>query len=379
MGTFYNPVEVHFGIDKLSELGEITQSIQPETKRILFLNRGGNFHDSADKKIILEQLKNKELIIHDFEISNPDIQDLFHLLEATEDQDYDLILVVGGGSILDVAKSMAALKGMDIQSAEELRSIINHKGYVSNKNKCKWIAVPTTAGTGSEVTPWATIWDSENNVKLSVDAKDLFAAAAIIDPNLTVNLPLRITVSSALDAICHATEAYWSKKTNEISRTYALSAIENITKHIHDLVDDLSNIELRYKIAMGSLLAGLAFSNTRTTACHSISYPITLMFGVDHGIAVSVTLSQILKINEDSLIEKDKLFKAFGVNSSEEVDDVIKAIYQKANLSPQLRDYDINKSELSDIVDNAYLKGRMDNNAVDIPKDQLLQVLHHVY
>lgn len=377
---YYNPVESHCGINKLWDLRNILDSLGCSHDKVLLFTRGTNFCGSEEEQVILDQLKTNQVFRYDFTVSNPDVKDLYQVIVETNQYDYDMIVAIGGGSVLDVAKSICALKGMAIENVGKLRSIITNKSYTSNTNKGHWIGIPTTAGTGSEVTCWATIWDNEKHLKYSIEGKDIYAKAAIIDPKLTINLPVRLTVSSALDAICHATESYWSKNTNQISRQFALTAISNIVRNIGKLIDEPSSQEYRAKIAYGSFFAGMAFSNTRTTACHAISYPITLMFGVDHGIAVSMTLSRLLELNESRLVEKEKLLEAFGANNCKAVDAVMKNIYNKAAISPRLRDYGVKETELAGIVNNTFANiGRIDNNPVEITEEMVMDILQAIY
>lgn len=126
------------------------------------------------------------------------------------------------------------------------------------------------------MTCWATIWDRSKGMKLSIESDKLYAHKAIIDSTLTTSLPKRLKASTALDALCHATEAYWSKNSNELSRVYSLEAIKRIVGSLEKVLDCPNDLTLRNEIALGSLYAGLAFSNTHTTACHSISYPLIL-------------------------------------------------------------------------------------------------------
>lgn len=377
--SYYNPVETYCGLDRLKDTNRILNTLRCKSDSILLLTRGSNFVGSDEEQIILEQLKGRQVFRYDLPISNPDVQDLFRIVRETGRCDYDVVLAVGGGSVLDLAKCLCALRGMTLTGAEHLRSVITGKSYQSNPRKCGWIGVPTTAGTGSEVTCWATVWDRERHLKYSIEGRDLYALAAIIDPKLTLRLPARLTVASALDAVCHATEAYWSLKTNPVSRVFAVSAIRHIVQHIEAVIDDPLHEECREQVALGSFLAGLAFSNTATTACHALSYPITLKFGVDHGIAVSMTLSELLKWNEPYIMEKEKLFEAFGASNSNEVDDVLKRIYRKTAISPRLRDYGVREADFGDIADDALHHGRMSNNPGRITQDDVKRVLCRIY
>lgn len=379
MSTYYNPVETHFGVGYTERLKEIIRSSGIPFERILLFTRGGDFERSADYRAIVRQLSDKNVLVRHADISNPDVTDLEQTLQATRVFPYDLIVAVGGGSVLDIAKSTAAMRGMDIADTQSLRETIVNGGYLTNRCMCPWIALPTTAGTGSEVTPWATIWDKERDLKYSVESRQLFARLAIVDPALTLSLPVRTSVITGLDALCHATEAYWSNRTNEISRLYATQAIASLAPNLGRLVDEPRNIELRSRIAKGSMLAGLAFSNTRTTACHSISYPLTMLYGIEHGIAASMTLGKILRLNEDALIEKERLLAAFGAACCDEVERMVADICEKAGIPRFLQEYGVPRDGLEAVVDKAFTKGRMDNNPKEIGKAQLLELLTSIY
>ena len=377
MGNYYNPVKII--IDRMDVIESVLNNLNPQVKNIVLLTRGGDFSQSQSGQMISKCIEKFEVQKIEVEISNPDIEDLFSLYTQIKNFDYQCIIGIGGGSILDLSKSLSALKNMEIDSTSTLRSVIENKSYVENQHIVPWIGIPTTSGTGSEVTCWATIWDRANGVKLSVDNEKLYADTAIIDPTLTASLPKSLTASTALDALCHATEAYWSKNSNEISRVYSLEAIKRIVNNFEKVLNHPNDIALRKEIALGSLYAGLAFSNTRTTACHSISYPLTLELGVVHGIAASITLAKVMEINFESIIEKDKLIKAFGVSNCDELQKLIEHFHQLSGFSSKLRDYNANEEIIETIASNAFTKGRMDNNPVALTKENVKQILLSIY
>ena len=381
MAKFFNPVKMFFGVGELKKLSEIIESSGgKKDKKLLLLTGAYSLKKSGRLAEITSQLKEYDWSLFDQIPSNPDVEDLFRLKEKTDACEYNFIIAVGGGSVIDAGKSLAAFNGLKIHSPQDIRKTINENDY-RDKNyiNCPILAVPTTAGTGSEVTSWATVWDKQENLKYSIEHSTLYPEIAIVDPELTLNLTAEMTAASALDAISHAMEAYWSKNTNEIVRMYALKAIENIAKNLEALLNNPEDLELRSKIAYGSLFAGLAFSNTKTTACHSISYPLTLMFGINHGVAVSLTLGKMLLKNEKSLIKKDDLLGAYGVSHVEEVEEFIQKILDKAGLGSRLRDYGVSDSDLSEIADKSFTPGRMDNNPVDIDRQFLFELLETIY
>lgn len=157
------------------------------------------------------------------------------------------------------------------------------------------IAVPTTAGTGSEVTPWATIWDREAQRKHSLHLAETWPSIAIVDPELMLSLPASVTLQSGLDALSHALEAIWNVNANALSDTFAVAAVQQIFETLPLLMEKLDDLELRARMALAALQAGMAFSNTRTALAHSISYEMTLRYGLPHGIACSFPLPMVLR------------------------------------------------------------------------------------
>ncbi|MFF2449136.1 phosphonoacetaldehyde reductase [Neobacillus sp. NPDC058068] len=377
MGSYYNPVKIK--IDSLEVIENVLSAISYKPSKVLLLTRGGDFSTSQAGQTLEKYLAKFEVRQLEIQISNPDIEDLFRYVQLIKEFDYECIVGIGGGSVLDLAKSLAALKKMKVDSVSILRTLIKDKLYAENPNRVPWVAVPTTSGTGSEVTCWATIWDNANGVKLSIDTENLYAHTAIIDPALTATLPMSLTASTALDALCHATEAYWSKNSNEISRVYSLEAISRIVQNLEDVLTDPQEVSLRKELALGSLYAGLAFSNTRTTACHSMSYPLTLELGMVHGIAASITLAKVMEVNFASIFESDKLLKAFGVSSCQEIQERIEYFFKLSGFPSRLRDFHANEEIIEKIAGNAFTKGRMDNNPVDMTKEEVKQILMSIY
>lgn len=136
---------------------------------------------------------------------------------------------------MNLAKLLISLKNYRIEDEYGLIETLRECKFV-NRSNCRWIAIPTTSGTGSEVTPWASVWDFKSANKYTVDDASLFAYKAIIDPKITESLPLHITISTACDTLCHAMEAYWSKSTNEISKVFSLKAIELIAEMFRKII-----------------------------------------------------------------------------------------------------------------------------------------------
>ncbi len=374
MSQFYNPVTVYSGIHGCRELAESLQDEFPHVSRVLLLTRGDRVEQDESLRPLWSWMQQRSVLIKELFLSNPNLDDIFSLNSEVRSFDYELIVAIGGGSVMDAAKSIAAIQHLDISSVEELRSVIVDSSYAVD-TVTPWIGVPTTAGTGSEVTKWATVWDTELSCKYSISNNALYATKALISAELMKSMPLRLSMSTGLDSMCHATEAYWSVQTNPISRIYALAAIERIRTYLPQLIEDSKNTEIREQLALASLYSGLAFSNTRTTACHSISYPLSLIHGVDHVIAASLLLGSIARINEPELIEPEKLFRAYGISQVEEIGEIVKDIYKLYQIPYRLSEYGVTEKSIPRIAEGAFTKGRMDNNPVNITESQVREVL----
>jgi len=375
MGKFYNPVSVYTGKEGLQQLVHSLEKELEQVERILVLTRGANVQESEILNPLMTAVAEKEYQVKELPLSNPDIRDLYKMKQVIGTFDFQFIIAIGGGSVMDAAKALSALKYIPDSSIQEIRKTIADHRYENNEEVVPWIGIPTTSGTGSEVTCWATVWDGELDKKYSISAINLYAKACVILPELTLTAPVKVSVHTALDAICHATEAYWSVRTNPISRLYALEAIRRIRTYLPKLKDNLHVYDIRKQLALGSHFAGMAFSNTKTTACHSISYPLTLLFGIEHGLAASLTLGAVLRLNHSAIVEVDQLLKAFEVTAVDGVERFLVDIYEQYDLNYKLRDYEVYQEHVPEIVKGAFTKGRMDNNPVKLTEEDITEIL----
>lgn len=307
----------------------------------------------------------------DESISNPDV----HLVEEMLSKIIkpDIIIAIGGGSTIDLAKAVSALynfKGYDVLS------LLKNKNYLDNDDSIPYIAIPTTAGTGSECTKWATIWDFDNCKKFSIDADYLYPNESWLVPELTLTMDENMTLSTGLDALAHAMESYWSVPSNPYTRVLARDSIRIIRKYLPLALKDLDNLEYRKQMIRGSFFAGLAFSNTRTTACHSISYPLTMLFGINHGYAAALTLMEVLKRNWEYLNEKELFLDAWNVSNIDEIENWLKEV---SSGKLKLSKFGVDKSEIPNIVKLATTGGRMDNNPIIFNEIEIEEILLKSY
>lgn len=375
MSTFHNPVTFFFEESGYQELKELLS--HANYKRILVLTWNLEMAQSEELLPLFSSTNHTETKWLEYKKSNPDLHDLMTMSKEVQQYPFDFVIAIGGGSVIDLAKALIALQHTPFEQIADLREIILKNQY--QQITTPFLAIPTTSGTGSEATPWATVWDTEWNQKYSVSDQRLMAKYALILPVLTMNVPETIVVSTAIDALCHATEAYWSKQSNPVSRALSLKAVQLIMDQLESSDGVGNHLEGKRQLAIGSALAGLSFSNTRTTACHAISYPLTLKYKIPHGVAVGLTLGKLLEINQHEIIELDALLAAFKVDRVEQIQLKMKAIYDAYQIPSQLQDYNIAAEEIQEIASKSLTKGRIDNNPVDLSEKDIESVLQSIY
>jgi alcohol dehydrogenase len=211
--------------------------------------------------------------------------------EHAKKQDAELILGIGGGSSLDIAKVASVLvTNSEPVSAYFGIDLIPLRGLPT-------ILVPTTAGTGSEATPIAILSDHTEKLKKGIVSPFLFPDTAVLDPELTLGLPPKVTAATGMDALIHAVEAYTSRNATRITDMYAMEAMKLIFEHIRTAYANGSDMPARAAMLEGSLLAGIAFANAGVTAVHAFAYPIGAEFHIPHGVANSMMLAPVMEFN----------------------------------------------------------------------------------
>jgi alcohol dehydrogenase len=290
--------------------------------------------------------------------TNPDLNHLQNLVNDMQELHLDCIVAFGGGSAIDSAKVFA----LGLSPACRNLSIRELMGVASNLitgSALPLYALSTTAGTGSEVTPYATIWDHSERRKLSLAGPAVYPHTAFVDPELSDAVPLNVTLNTGLDAINQAAESIWNRNMTPMSEILAHRALKQGMPTLPRLLNDLDNPNLRDAMAEVSLLAGLAISQTRTSLCHSISYPLTAHFGVPHGLACAFTMPAVLRQNlsvEDGRFQR--LAKVLMPEINVEITDLqdyFDEFNNKLNIAKSVREM------AGSLLNLMSLKGQMNN------------------
>lgn len=239
----------------------------------------------------------------------PTIQGVAKATEQAKSFKADVIIGVGGGSPMDSAKAVAV---MAVNPGE----IFDYVGFGLVKTQpLPIIAVPTTSGTGSEATFWSVLCDKTKNVKASVGGWNLMPNLAVVDAELTIGLPPRITASTGMDALCHAMESYVAKSTQPISEGLSIAAMKLIARSLRKAVNRGDDIQAREDMIMGSLIAAMAFNITRLGNAHALAIPFGAHFGIPHGVVNAILLPWVMEYNLPAATEKYiEIARIFGEN-----------------------------------------------------------------
>ncbi|MBW2603554.1 MAG: iron-containing alcohol dehydrogenase [Deltaproteobacteria bacterium] len=296
---------------------------------------------------------------------DPRIEIVAESATFVKDHKADIIVGLGGGSSLDIAKATAVM--MTNPGPIESYAGVN----LVPKPGLSTIMIPTTSGTGSEVTSISVLSDTENKVKKGVVSDYMFAKLALVDPALTVKLPPHITASTGLDALIHAIESYVGKDATVLTEPLALSAIQLIAKYLRRAYANGSDLAAREGMSNASLIAGLAFANTQTGAAHACGMSLGGMFHVPHGVATSLMLPAVMKFN--SIVAPEKfadIAMAFGevteglspMAAAEKAVDAVVRLIDDLGFQMGLENYGVQSSDIPALAAGAMPATRLWNN-----------------
>ncbi|RVT50125.1 iron-containing alcohol dehydrogenase PsrA [Rubrivivax albus] len=358
---YFNPIRSVFGAGALSSLPNLLAG-----RRAFLVTfpeaRGLGLVDRVEKL-----LKGQLAGLIDNVKPNPDVAELRAQYETfwSSPDDADVIVALGGGSAIDTAKAL--MVGSGSRRFDDLvAGLASGNGFIPAMTKAL-IAVPTTAGTGSEVTPWATIWDRGAQKKYSLHLEQTWPAVALIDPELMLSLPAGVTLQSGLDALSHALESIWNVNANPLSDTYAVAAVHDIFETLPKLMKHLDDLDLRSRMALAALRAGMAFSNTRTALAHSISYEMTLRHGLPHGIACSFPLPMVLERAIGQRYDRDAVLEG-ALGPLDDAPRRLAAFIEGLGVKTRFVDYGVGEAEAEAMVAHA-LTGTRGKNFIGAPSE----------
>ena len=305
-------------------------------------------------------------------------------LKIFEEEKCDFLIAVGGGSTIDSMKAIAML-------AANGGNIDEYMGKSIEKETAPMVAIPTTAGTGSEATQVTVITNTKKDIKMMLRSSVLMPDVAIADPAFTMTAPPKITASTGLDALTRAIVAYTSKRANKLSDSYALSAAKRIFKNLPVCFHDGSNGEAREEMALAAFEAGVAFNNSSVTVVHGMSRPIGALFHVPHGMANAMLLKECLSYVADGTFER---FGQLGreVGAAHHDDDDVTAtrkLIEKVDWLcrelqvPTLKEYGIDQTvferHMEKMAEDALMSGSPSNTRKPLGKEDIMKMYKNLW
>ncbi|MBM7560005.1 MULTISPECIES: iron-containing alcohol dehydrogenase [Marinitoga] len=349
---FYMPTKVIIGKNKLEEL----KNMNLENNIMIVCEKFAYNLGYIDR---LKEILDNVFVFDEVE-PNPPTYVINNGVKFALENNIKTIIALGGGSSIDTAKAISCLEE-DIENPKEL------------KRKTKLIAIPTTSGTGSEVTN-VGVYTFSNNLKKPLVTDSFWPDISIVDPTLTYSMPKNVTGSTGLDAFTHAIESYWALSTQNISKSIALKTMKLIFENLEKSID--GDKKARDVMSEASMMAGIAFSQTRTTAAHAISFPLTNIYKIPHGLACALSLYKLIEyVNNENPLEE--IINYLELNSINELSSWIKKMIEKSGYSFKLRDYGVNN--LEEIADISLKANIIELTPIKIDKEKLMNLLKDIY
>lgn len=295
--------------------------------------------------------------------SHPDVQTLDRQAEAWQRLALPpdtVIVAIGGGSVIDTAKVLAA----HLAQPRQLKTMELLKA-ASSGDIPAWpvIALPTTAGSGSEVMPWATLWDHRQRQKFVLSARSLRPEVALVDPLLCLNAPRELVLAAGLDVLSHALESLWNRKADANSRTLAVSAARGVLHTLPALLQRPDSVDLWTAQCEASLTAGLALARTQTALAHELAYRLTLEHGVPHGVAGSFCLPQVMRLASGHDENCDHALAAVFGPDLDAGAAALEAFLQRLGVGTRCTDHGVSELQWAQWIEQA-LRGPLGRNFI---------------
>ena len=375
--TYRFPVQLVFGEGCLGEIGAFARNFG---KHALLITGKGPTSRAAAVENLREVLKGEGITVTHFAKveADPGVETVEKGVAFAQEKGCDFVIGLGGGSPMDAAKVVAArmTNEGDVVSWEGV-------GRVPRRSK-PLICIPTTSGTGSEVTWAAVITGGKRHQKMSIVSQNLYPVLAVIDPELTFSMPPDLTAATGMDALTHAVESFVARRAWEPTRALSLKAVQLIFSNLERACTDGSDPEARRNMSTASFMAGMAFTAAGLGLAHALAHALGSHFGVPHGKANALLLSHVMRFNLEACPELYReLAVAMGLNVSglpapraaEEAAAAVDALVSSLPIPAKLKEAGVAESSLETLAAEAFLNTRLRSSN---PRDTVLEDLVHV-
>jgi len=371
MFTLMYPPKIIFGRGVVGKLGEEASSLG---EKALLVTGHYAMRKAGILDRVIRQLSSGGIttVLFDEVEHDPSLETVSKGIERARKEKISLVIGLGGGSAIDAAKAIACLAPREGEVEEY------HAGKAIEGFGLSFVAVPTTAGTGAEITNNSVLTNPKKKIKKSIRSPFMIAKVALIDPELTLPCPPSLTAHAGMDALTQAVESFISRTSNPATDTLALRAIEILFFNLPLAVAKGENIEVREKVALGSMLSAMAFSNSGLGAVHGLAHPLGAHYGIPHGLACATLLPWVLEFNLEACREKmRKIAERIGVKRAEDVPEAMRKLLDKVNIPPRLKEWKIKKEDIPTLVKESR-GSSMSKNPKDLTDEELSDILKKV-
>jgi len=375
---FILPTKIRYGAGILKTLGEELKNLKAR-KVMVITDKGLVNAGMVEKVITIINDENMDYIIYDEIEANPKDYNVEACANVARKEYIDTIVAFGGGSPIDAAKAVTVL-------AKQGGKVRDYQGKGKIKGDClPLITIPTTAGTGSEVTFSSVITDTREKFKFTIKSTAIAAKTAIVDPELTLTVPPLVTAATGIDALTHAIEGYTANCTEPIAEALGLYAVEFIAGNIVEAVKNGRNLAARDKMMMGSLLAGLSFSHADVASVHCMAEALGSLYDAPHGMCNAILLPYVMEYNLPFAEYKyARIARAMGIVEKNDHEAAVKGIEHIKELSeeiglPGIRTLNVNPADFELLAEMSVMNGSNDSNPRKITQDEYVMLLKKAY
>lgn len=378
---FNVPTKIISGLGSVNKLPEIVRSFGDN---VLLLTGKNSVRQTGllDRlQTLISSTNELRLTLFDRIDPEPECSIVNEAIAAAKEKGCDVVVGVGGGSVLDVAKVSAVL----INKEGTVEQYVAGKEIIFPGIPC--ICIPTTAGSGSEVTPSAVFIDTKRGVKESIRHNYIHPQFAIIDAELTLTLPPKITAYSGMDALCQSIEAYVSKGSNTLTDAIAMQSIRLIAHSLKDAFKMGNNVNARQSMLHGSLLSGIALANARMGAVHGIAHPLGVKYHLPHGLVCGLLLPAVMEFNANYTLKYAQVAGLLGglIRGMDKEKagwiaiDKIKQLLTDLAFPWKLRDLDVKTEDFPEIARNSMRSGSLKANPRTVTEEDVINILKKAY
>lgn len=359
---YRQPVRIIFGNGELGRLAEEIAALGG-TNGILITS--ASFERRGLAAQVQQQSEGRIRQVFAHVTANPTVEECDACMDIMRSSHCDFVVAIGGGSVMDLAKAAATFCLTADHATDYLAT-----GKAIPADHLPVIAVPTTAGTGSEITCVAVLSDHRRGVKSPMNSNGFYPTVAIVDPQLTLTVPPYMTACTGFDVICHAIEAYWSIHHQPICDALAVHAAQLALANLEKVCRQPDDLQARENMAEASVVAGLAFTMPKTTSAHACSYPLTNLLGIPHGEACALTITWFIRFNARKGCERvTTLARQLGFNDAEALATALDGMRERTGMRMNLKDFHLDRQRLEQLVEGSKHPNLLNNPIVVTEED----------